>query len=152
MPSAQTRGRGRQRLQKFRSSTIAKAPVETTQYTATCKIIEATGYRSDSQLEVDAVDGAENGESTRVGEKTKRSFNWMTNVFGSGVPAEALDGVFSLMSWYLDLEEVEGRDHCQGRQGIRDKYQKADESPLTPMPAWPTWRLELLRGIEWPSP
>ena len=37
----------------------------------------------------------------------KKSKIWLrsctTNVFGSGVPPEAIEGVYSLMSWYYDL-------------------------------------------------
>ena len=28
----------------------------------------------------------------------------MTNAFGSGVPPEALEGLYSLMSWYYDMK------------------------------------------------
>ena len=49
----------------------------------------------------DAINVLKQAYETGLKNKTTIWFNWMTNVFGSGVPPEALEGVYSLMSWYV---------------------------------------------------
>ncbi len=53
---------------------------------------------------VDAINVLKQSYETGLKKKSRIWFNWMTNVFGSGVPASALEGVYSLMSWYYDLK------------------------------------------------
>ena len=84
-----------------------------------------------------------------LGKKTKLWFNWMTNVFGSGVPAEALDGVYSLMSWYWNLEGLKDQTIVKAGKDFVDKYQKAYGEPPDPYAGMAyVGVLELLRGIE----
>ncbi|HCG64607.1 MAG TPA: hypothetical protein DIW48_12535 [Sphaerochaeta sp.] len=56
---------------------------------------------------VDAINVLKQTYETGLKNQTTVFFNWMTNAFGSGVPAEALEGVYSLMSWYYDLTGFE---------------------------------------------
>ncbi len=84
-----------------------------------------------------------------LGKKTKIWFDWMTNVFGSGVPAEALDGVYSLMSWYWNLEGVKDPAIVKSGKVFVDKYMKAYNEPPDPYSGMAyVGTLELLRGIE----
>jgi branched-chain amino acid transport system substrate-binding protein len=48
---------------------------------------------------------------TGLKKKTNIWFDWMTNVFGSGVPPEAMEGVYSLMN---------GESHVRIDEGQRD--------------------------------
>jgi branched-chain amino acid transport system substrate-binding protein len=57
-------------------------------------------------------------------DKTTVWFNWMTNVFGAGVPAEAMDGVYSLMSWYHDMSGFEDADIVAQSKAFADKFRK----------------------------
>jgi branched-chain amino acid transport system substrate-binding protein len=81
--------------------------------------------------------------------QTKIWFNWMTNVFGSGVPAEALEGVYSLMSWYWNLEGFEDAQVVKAGKEFVDKYMKIYGEPPDPY-AGMTYVgcKELIRGIE----
>lgn len=51
----------------------------------------------------DAINVLKQANEIGLKKNSKIWFDWMTNAFGSGVPAEALEGVHSLMSWYHDL-------------------------------------------------
>jgi len=72
---------------------------------------------------VDAINVLKQSYEIGLKKKTKIWFNWMTNVFGSGVPADALEGVYSLMSWYYDMtgfkdaEVVKARTTSTGSSG-----------------------------------
>jgi branched-chain amino acid transport system substrate-binding protein len=46
----------------------------------------------------------------------------MTNAFGSGVPAEALEGVYSLMSWYYDLSGFEDEEIVASSTEFADNF------------------------------
>ena len=81
--------------------------------------------------------------------KTKIWFNWMTNVFGSGVPAEALDGVYSLMSWYWNLEGFQDAEVVQAGKAFVDKYMSIYGEPPDPYAGMAyVGCKELIRGIE----
>jgi branched-chain amino acid transport system substrate-binding protein len=81
--------------------------------------------------------------------KTKIWFNWMTNVFGSGVPAEALEGVYSLMSWYWNLEGFDDPEVVKAGKEFVEQYQKVYGEPPDPY-AGMTYVgcKEIFRGIE----
>ena len=71
---------------------------------------------------VDAINVLKQANELGLGKKTKLWFNWMTNVFGSGVPAEALDGVYSLMSWYWNLEGLRTRRSSRPARSSWTRY------------------------------
>jgi len=52
-------------------------------------------HRDARPLGVDAINVLKQSYEIGLKKKTKIWFNWMTNVFGSGVPADALEGVYS---------------------------------------------------------
>ena len=82
-------------------------------------------------------------------DKTKIWFNWMTNVFGSGVPAEALEGVYSLMSWYWNLEGFNDPDVVKEGKAFVDQYEKVYGEPPDPYAGMTYVGVkELIRGIE----
>jgi branched-chain amino acid transport system substrate-binding protein len=73
----------------------------------------------------------------------------MTNVFGSGVPAEALDGVYSLMSWYWNLEGFDDAAVVDAGKDFVDKYMKEYGEPPDPYAGMAyVGTKELIRGIE----
>jgi len=76
-------------------------------------------------------------------------FNWMTNVFGSGVPAEALDGVYSLMSWYWNLEGFQDPGVVKAGLNFVNRYRKVYGDPPDPYAGMAyVGCKELIRGIE----
>lgn len=81
--------------------------------------------------------------------KTKIWFNWMTNVFGSGVPAEALEGVYSLMSWYWNLEGFQDAEVVKAGKAFVEQYEKVYGEPPDPYAGMTYVGVkELVRGIE----
>ena len=51
----------------------------------------------------DAINILKQAYEMGMGKKTKIFFQWIVNVFATGIPAEALDGVMCQMFWYHDM-------------------------------------------------
>jgi len=72
----------------------------------------------------------------------------MTNVFGSGVPPEALEGVYSLMSWYYDLSGFPDKEIVAQGAAFATKFQKVYGYPPDPYSAMAyIGTKEALRGL-----
>jgi len=83
----------------------------------------------------DAINVLKQANETGLNKKMKIWFDWMTNVFGSGVPAEALEGVYSLMSWYHDLSGFPDKEIVAQGAAFTAKFQKAYSYPPDPYSA-----------------
>ncbi len=59
----------------------------------------------------------------------------MTNAFGSGVPPEALAGVYSLMSWYYDMKGFRDASVVKAADEFTQKYRKEYGYPPDPYSA-----------------
>jgi branched-chain amino acid transport system substrate-binding protein len=89
-------------------------------------------------------------QSNEVGLKKHTSiwFDWMTDAFGSGVPPEALDGVYSLMSWYYDLSGFKDQAIVDEGAAFTKKYVATYGAPPDPYAAMAyTGVCEAMRGI-----
>jgi len=128
-----------------------EAPVQTADYTPYIqKIADAKPHVCMmAQWGTGAIAVLKQAHELGLKNKTKIWFNWMTNVFGSGVPAEALDGVYSLMSWYWNLEGFQDEEVVKAGKAFVEKYQKVYGEPPDPY-AGMTYVgcKELIRGIE----
>ncbi len=51
----------------------------------------------------DAINILKQAYDMKLREKTKLFFNWIVNVFATGIPPEALEGVMCQMYWYHDM-------------------------------------------------
>jgi branched-chain amino acid transport system substrate-binding protein len=97
----------------------------------------------------DAINVLKQTYETGLKSNTKVWFNWMTNVFGSGVPAEALEGVYGLMSWYYDLSGFEDADVAARAKAFTEKFQAAYKYPPDPYSAMAyVGAKEALRALE----
>jgi branched-chain amino acid transport system substrate-binding protein len=128
-----------------------EAPVKTADYTPYIQKIAAA--KPDicmmAQWGTGAIAVLKQAHELGLKNKTKIWFNWMTNVFGSGVPAEALDGVYSLMSWYWNLEGFEDPEVVAAGKSFVDKYTKVYGEPPDPYAGMAyVGCKELIRGIE----
>lgn len=96
----------------------------------------------------DAINVLKQANETGLNKKTKIWFDWMTNVFGSGVPAEALEGVYSLMSWYHDLSGFADKEIVSQGAEFSAKFQKIYGYPPDPYSAMAyIGTKEALRGL-----
>lgn len=96
----------------------------------------------------DAINVLKQVNETGLNKKTKIWFNWMTNVFGSGVPPEALEGVYSLMSWYYDLSGFPDKEIVDQGAAFATKFQKVYGYPPDPYSAMAyIGTKEALRGL-----
>lgn len=96
----------------------------------------------------DAINVLKQANETGLNKKTKIWFDWMTNVFGSGVPAEALEGVYSLMSWYHDLSGFPDKEIVAQGAAFTAKFQKVYGYPPDPYSAMAyIGTKEALRGL-----
>jgi len=128
-----------------------EAPVKTADYTPYInKIAEAKPeIVMMAQWGTGAITVLKQSYELGLNKKTRIWFNWMTNVFGSGVPAEALDGVYSLMSWYWNMEGFEDREVIQAGKSFVEKYTAAYGEPPDPYAGMAyVGTKELVRGIE----
>ncbi len=133
------------------TSEYAEAPVGTADYTTYLqKIAEAKpDVVMMAHWGIDAINVLKQANELGLGKKTTIWFNWMTNVFGGGVPAEALEGVYSLMSWYWNLEGFKDEEVVKAGKAFVEKYMKAYNEPPDPYAGMAyVGTKELIRGIE----
>lgn len=84
---------------------------------------------------VDAINVLKQAYETGLKKKTKIWFDWMTNSFGSGVPPEALEGVYSLMSWYYDMKGFKDAAIVKSADAFSKKFQAEYKYPPDPYSA-----------------
>jgi len=128
-----------------------EAPVQTADYTPYIqKIAEAKpDVCMMAQWGTGAIAVLKQAHELGLKNKTKIWFNWMTNVFGSGVPAEALEGVYSLMSWYWNLEGFEDAEVVKAGKAFVEQYEKVYGEPPDPYAGMTYVGVKaLIRGIE----
>ena len=128
-----------------------EAPVKTADYTPYIqKIAQAKpDICMMAQWGTGAIQVLKQAHELGLKKDTKIWFNWMTNVFGSGVPAEALEGVYSLMSWYWNLEGFADPAVVAEGKAFVDKYTKVYGDPPDPYAGMAyVGCKELIRGIE----
>lgn len=128
-----------------------EAPVKTADYTPYIqKIIEAKpDICMMAQWGTGAITVLKQAHELGLSKHTKIWFDWMTNVFGSGVPAEALKGVYSLMSWYWNMEGFADPMVVKEGKAFVDKYTKVYGEPPDPYAGMAyVGTKELIRGIE----
>jgi branched-chain amino acid transport system substrate-binding protein len=98
---------------------------------------------------VDAINVLKQANELGLNKKAKIWFDWMTNVFGGGVPAEALDGVYSLMSWYWNMDGFDDATVVKATKDFDAKYRKEYNDVPDPYAAVAYIAVkELVRGIE----
>jgi branched-chain amino acid transport system substrate-binding protein len=84
---------------------------------------------------VDAINVLKQTYETGLKKKSKIWFDWMTNAFGSGVPPEALEGVYSLMSWYYDMKGFPDAAIVKASDAFAKKFEKEYKYPPDPYSA-----------------
>jgi branched-chain amino acid transport system substrate-binding protein len=131
--------------------TYDEAPVDTTDYTPYLKKI--ADAKPDicmmGQWGTGAIAVLKQAHEMGLKKTTPIWFNWMTNVFGSGVPPEALEGVYSLMSWYWNLEGFEDAEVVKAGKAFVEKYENQYGEPPDPYAGMAyVGCKELIRGIE----
>lgn len=75
-----------------------------------------------AQWGVDAINVLNQIYETGYKDEVELWFNWMTNVYGSGVDPGAIDGVFSLMSWYWDMDGFNDESVVEKTKEFSDKF------------------------------
>lgn len=88
-----------------------------------------------AQWGTDAIGVLKQAYETGLKKKTKIWFNWMTNIFGSGVPPDAIEGVNSLMSWYYDMTGFGDQAIVDAAKVFREKFVKEYKYPPDPYSA-----------------
>ncbi|MBP7527338.1 MAG: ABC transporter substrate-binding protein, partial [Syntrophorhabdaceae bacterium] len=98
---------------------------------------------------VDAINVLKQTYEVGLKKNSKVWFNWMTNAFGSGVPPEALEGVYSLMGWYYDMKGFQDPAIVKASDEFTKKFQKEYKYPPDPYSAMAYEGVkEAVRGIE----
>lgn len=99
---------------------------------------------------VDAINVLKQAYETGLKKKVKALwFDWMTNAFGSGVPPEALEGVYSLMSWYYDMKGFQDAAIVKASDAFTKKFRQEYKYPPDPYSAMAyEGVMEAVRGME----
>ena len=98
---------------------------------------------------VDAINVLKQAYETGLKKKTKIWFDWMTNVFGGGVPPEAIEGVYSLMSWYWDMKGFKDASIVKAADAFSRKFIQEYNYPPDPYAAMAyIGTKEAIRAIE----
>ncbi|MRR15090.1 MAG: ABC transporter substrate-binding protein [Deltaproteobacteria bacterium] len=84
---------------------------------------------------VDAINVLKQSYEIGLKKTSKIWFDWMTNSFGSGVPAEALEGVYSLMSWYYDMKGFQDAAIVKASDAFAKKFREEYKYPPDPYSA-----------------
>ena len=84
---------------------------------------------------VDAINVLKQTYEIGLKKTSKIWFDWMTNSFGSGVPPEALEGVYSLMSWYYDMKGFQDAAIVKASDAFAKKFQQEYKYPPDPYSA-----------------
>ncbi|HLZ19277.1 MAG TPA: ABC transporter substrate-binding protein [Smithellaceae bacterium] len=84
---------------------------------------------------VDAINVLKQSYEIGLKKNSKIWFDWMTNSFGSGVPPEALEGVYSLMSWYYDMKGFQDAAIVKASDAFAKKFQQEYKYPPDPYSA-----------------
>jgi branched-chain amino acid transport system substrate-binding protein len=128
-----------------------ESPVGTSDYTS--YLLKIAEMKPDivmmAHWGTDAINVLKQTYETGLKRKTKIWFNWMTNVFGGGVPAEALEGVYSLMSWYYDMEGFKDKAIVKAAKKFTEKFRDEYGYPPDPYSGMAyTGTREAIRAIE----
>ncbi|MEW5744894.1 MAG: ABC transporter substrate-binding protein [Nitrospirota bacterium] len=128
-----------------------ESPVGTSDYTS--YLLKVAEMKPDivmmAHWGVDAINVLKQASETGLKKKTRIWFNWMTNAFGKGVPPQALEGVYSLMSWYYDMKGFNDQAIVKAADEFAKKYQKEYKEPPDPYAAMAyIGTKEALRAIE----
>ena len=128
-----------------------EAPVGTADFTS--YLLEIEKAKPDivmmAQWGGDAINVLKQAYEIGLKSRTKIWFDWMTNVFGKGVPAEALDGVYSLMSWYWDMSGFKDKTIVDAVRKFSTKFTNKYGYPPDPYSAMAyLGTMEAVRGIQ----
>lgn len=127
-----------------------EAPVGTADFTP--YLLEIQKAKPDivmmAQWGVDAINVLKQANEIGLKKDMKIWFDWMTNVFGKGVPPQALDGVYSLMSWYWNMTGFKDQAIVAASTKFAQKFQQKYGYPPDPYSAMAYLGVkEALRGI-----
>lgn len=84
---------------------------------------------------VDAINVLKQTYEIGLKKTSKIWFDWMTNSFGSGVPPEAMEGVYSLMSWYYNMKGFQDAAIVKASDAFAKKFQQEYKYPPDPYSA-----------------
>lgn len=97
----------------------------------------------------DAINVLKQAYELGLNKKTAIFFNWLTNVFGVGVPAEALEDVYSLMFFYWNLEKFPDEEVRNAVQDFVKRFTNKYGYPPDPYASSAYMGVkEALRGIQ----
>jgi branched-chain amino acid transport system substrate-binding protein len=80
----------------------------------------------------DAINILKQAYEMGLNKKTKIFFNWIVNVFATGIPAEALKGVRCQMFWYFDMTGFENAEVVTLSAAFTKRYMAEYNEPPDP--------------------
>ena len=80
----------------------------------------------------DAVNALKQAKELGLSKKGKIFHFWLVNVFATGIPPDAMEGVWSQMFWYHDMRGFKDEAVVKASQEFTDKYVKAYKNPPDP--------------------
>lgn len=80
----------------------------------------------------DAVNALKQAKELGLTKKAKVFHFWLVNVFATGIPPEAMDGVWAQMFWYHDMQGFKDEAVVKASKEFTDKYVKQYKNPPDP--------------------
>jgi branched-chain amino acid transport system substrate-binding protein len=97
----------------------------------------------------DAINILKQAYEMGMGKKTKIFFQWIVNVFATGIPPEALKGVMCQMFWYFDMTGFKDPEVVKAANAFTDRYRAAYGEPPDPYGCSAYMGVyEVVRGME----
>jgi len=97
----------------------------------------------------DAINILKQAYEMGLGKKTKIFFQWIVNVFATGIPAEALEGVMCQMFWYHDMTGFPFPEVVEAANSFTARYRAAYGEPPDPYGCSAYMGVyEIVRGME----
>ena len=80
----------------------------------------------------DAINILKQAYEMGMGKKTKIFFQWIVNVFATGIPPEALKGVMCQLFWYFDMTGFKDPEVVKAANAFTERYQAVYGEPPDP--------------------
>jgi branched-chain amino acid transport system substrate-binding protein len=97
----------------------------------------------------DAINILKQAYDMNLRKDTKLFYNWIVDVFATGIPAEALEGVYCQMYWYHDMSGFYDPEVIDASLEFSKKYEAAYGEPCDPYAMSAYYAvMEIVRGME----
>jgi branched-chain amino acid transport system substrate-binding protein len=97
----------------------------------------------------DAISALKTFSEMGLGKNMKAMHFWLMNVFATGIPPEAMEGIYGQMWWYWDMAGFKDSEVVKTSKAFSERYVKAYNAPPDPYAMNAYYGvMETVRGVE----